>query len=140
MKMYLQHMSTGNFRDAGDYTEQPFAAPVGFQWVVGEPPDGAKKYRPPTLMEVLNNIIEQGQASLKGDPLPSDIERQIYKTQDALQGLYKRGKLNLIKDEINDFAINPARVGNKGQQGKDVTPEQAALVNQLKQAMLAYFQ
>ena len=104
---------------------------AGFVWVQGEPPLGAKSYVVLDPLAQVEQGITQGQALMSADPLPLDLQKQIFDLELFIQNYYKRGAIGLILESIQGFEIPAERT--------DVSTEQRAIIAQLKAQMLAVF-
>lgn len=87
-------------------------------------------------LEQLQKLITVGQSQMNGegenpDPLPADIQDQIWDLEALAKNRYERGGNDAIVRLINGFVIDPNR--------QDVTPEQLAAVDALKTQMLSIF-
>lgn len=52
MKLYRRHIATGQFDNAADYPNgAPFEAGTGFEWVEGDPSEGAVVYTGPVPLD-----------------------------------------------------------------------------------------
>ncbi len=54
------------FSDFSEYTEIPFNAPEGLEWIQGAPPDYATVYRKKTLADQLNDIFKAQSPEIRG--------------------------------------------------------------------------
>lgn len=132
-RLYLRPVSNASqFSDLADYANNPpFTAPDGFEWMEGEPPESATAYLKLDPLQQLEQIITLGQQEMASNPLPSDIQKQIFDLELFVQNYYRRGAMALIQDSIQGFVIDDTRT--------DVTADQRNLVATLKNQMLGVF-
>lgn len=133
MRAYMSFIQDPNqYLNAGDYAEaDQVALPIGFEWVEGNPPELAKPYLPLNPLDQLEQLISQGQQGMVSNPLPADIQKQIFDMEVFIQNYYHRGAVSLIVTSIQGFVIPDDRT--------DVTTEQRNIVFQLKTQMLEVF-
>ena len=116
---------TATFHDASAYPS------IAEGWVMEGETFNAPLAESPDPLDYLEQLISQGQAAMVGDPLPLDIQKQIYDLEPFIRNYYKRKATTLIVEAINAFDIPLDRV--------DVTEGQRTLVAGLKTAMLGVF-
>lgn len=133
MKAYMQLIADPTkYLNAGDYEDfNSMPVPSGFQWVHGDPPDGALPYVQLSPLDQLEEIITQGQNAMAEAPLPDDLQKEIFDLEVFVQNYYRRNAINLIRASIESFTIPPERT--------DVTDGQRTQVDALKAQMLAVF-
>lgn len=100
----------------------------GFEIVNGPPPNDSIAFIE-NLFEQLKNILTSGQEQLNSDPLPDDIQDQIWDLETLAQTRFDRGGLPSVVRLINDFEIQQNR--------QDVSQQQRTIVNDVKAQMLA---
>ncbi len=133
MRAFMQSVShPDQFLNAGDYADiDQVTLPAGFVWVEGEPPVGTKPYIALDPLTLVEQGITQGQALMSANPLPLDLQKQIFDLELFIQNYYKRGAIGLILESLQGFVIPDDRI--------DVSSEQRAIIAQLKAQMLAVF-
>ena len=130
IQLYLRPIGdTSQFSNWANYASNPpYEAPNGFEWVEGEPPENATPYVQLSALDQLEQLITQGQQAMSVDPLPIDIQKQIFDLEVFIQNYYRRGAISLMQDSIQNFGIAADRT--------DVTSDQRTQVDQLKNQML----
>jgi hypothetical protein len=133
MRAFMQFIQDPNqYLNAGDYADTaPVTLPEGFCWVEGEPPETAVPYFKPDPLGQVEQLITQGQQLMSANPLPIDIQKQIFDLEIFIQNYYRRGAMNLIVESVQGFAISVNRT--------DITEAQRGIVTQLKNQMLGVF-
>jgi hypothetical protein len=133
MRAYMRLIQDATqYLNAGDYADtEQVALPVGFEWAEGVPPDTSKPYIPFNPLKLLEQLISQGQQAMLANPLPTDLQKQIFDMEVFIQNYYQRGAFGLIVSSIQAFVIPADRT--------DVTPAHRAIVSRLKAQMLEAF-
>jgi hypothetical protein len=118
------------YRDKADYLDEiPFPAHDGFEWVDGEPGEGSTQWEQIDPVKALSDLVTQGQQAMINNPLPLDIQEQIFDLEPLVANCIRRNAYQIAKNKINAFTIAEDR--------NDVTAEQRTLVESLKSQMLA---
>ena len=130
IQLYLRPIGdeTQFFNWASYADNPPFTAPAGFEWVEGNPPENATHYVQLNVLDRLEQLITLGQQAMSADPLPTDLQKQIFDLEVFIRNYYQRGATNLIQDSIQNFILASDRT--------DVTVDQRNQVEQLKSQML----
>jgi len=104
----------------------------GQEFIEADDPEFLEFLNPPVdRLSVLESLIKQGQAAMAADPLPLDIQKEIYDLKVFIDNYYRWNATTLIVAGIQSFVIPPER--------QDVTSEQRAQVEALKAQMLGVF-
>lgn len=128
MRMYLKHIATSGYTDAGDYPSQPFPAPVGFEWVNGPVPPALRPYVQLSIRDKIQGFflsrIQNKLGDFKGD---NNGKRQFGKIMQISTGLdrafelaskfpkaqYKEALRLAVEGCILDADVPPSLNGDK---------------------------
>lgn len=96
----------GTFTDFANYPAQPDDRDDG-EWVAGEPTglvlhiERAKTVE--TVINSINELINQGQKATVNNPLPLDRQEEIYDLVNRIENYLRKGAISLALSRTNAF-------------------------------------